>query len=103
MWLACAIFTKFALATEAPEGVVFCHGKTTVEWAFDRSNTNNDVLLTINGKTEKTMTAFSWFGSNQLPPSGFKFAVLGKDEFDPLLVFEDYLLDAKQNKYLKCN
>ena len=97
------LYAKGALAIEAPEGVVFCHGKTVVEFTFDRSNANNDVLLTVNGKTEKVMSAYSWFGSVQAPPPGFKYAILGNDVFDPLLVFEDYLLDAKQNKYVKCN
>ena len=64
---------------------------------------NNDVSLTVDGKTERFMSAFSWFGKNQVVPADFKFAILGKDKFDPLLVFESYLLDANQNKYVKCN
>ena len=91
------------LAIEAPEGIVYCHGKTTVEFAFDRSNNNNDVTLVVNGKTQKAMTAYSWFGSVQAPPKGFKFAILGKGDFDPLLVFDRYLLDAKERKYTQCN
>lgn len=90
-------------AVEAPEGVVYCYGKTTVEFVFDRSNQNNDVFLTVNGKTEKLMTAYSWFGSAQVPPNGFKFAILGEGKFDPLLVFEDHLLDTEKHKYVKCN
>lgn len=90
-------------AIEEPEGVVYCHEKTMIEFVFDRSNQNNDVLLTVNGKTKKTMTAYSWFGSNQPTPKGFKFAILGEGLFDPLLVYEDHLEDAKQNKYIKCN
>jgi hypothetical protein len=39
----------------------------------------------------------------QQPPKGFKFAILDEGKFDPLLVFEDYLLDAGENHYLKCN
>lgn len=92
-----------ASAIEAPEGVVYCYGKTTVEFVFDRSNQNNDVLLTVNGQSEKLMTAFSWFGSVQAPPKGFKFAILGEGKFDPLLVFEDHLIDAEKHKYVKCN
>lgn len=100
---ACVAHASVSLAIEAPEGVVFCHERTVVEFRFDRSNANNDVFLTINGKTEKFMSAFSWFGSNQVVPAGFKYAILGNDKFDPLLVFESYLVDAKQNKYVKCN
>ncbi len=91
------------LAIEAPEGIVYCHGKTTVEFAFDRSNSNNDVNLVVNGKSQKALTAYSWFGAVQAPPKGFKFAILGKGDFDPLLVFDGYLLDAKKRKYTKCN
>lgn len=101
--MACAAQSSVSLAIEAPEGVVFCHERTVVEFRFDRSNANNDVFLTIDGKTEKFMSAFSWFGSNQVVPAGFKYAILGNDKFDPLLVFESYLVDAKQNKYVKCN
>ncbi len=99
--MICGSFTAYAI--EAPEGVVYCYGKTIVEFAFDRSNQNNDVLLTVDGKTEKLMTAYSWFGSVQVPPMGFKFAILGEGKFDPLLVFEDYLLDAEKHTYVKCN
>ncbi len=104
--LLCAALITWALwasAMEAPEGVVYCYAKTAVEFSFDRSNQNNDVLLTVNGKTEKLMTAYSWFGSVQAPPKGFKFAILGAGKFDPLLVFEDHLLDADKHKYVKCN
>ena len=101
--LACAAHASVSLAIEAPEGVVFCHEQTVVEFRFDRSNTNNDVFLTIDGKTEKFMSAFSWFGSNRVVPADFKFAILGKDKFDPLLVFDSYLQDANQYKYVKCN
>ena len=97
------LYSCLANAVEAPEGVVYCNGKTTVEFVFDRTDTNNDVLLTVNGKTKKVMTAYSWFGSVQQPPKGFKFAILDEGKFDPLLVFEDYLLDAGENRYVKCN
>ncbi|MDP4909007.1 MAG: hypothetical protein NWR19_04990, partial [Burkholderiaceae bacterium] len=98
-----AAYASLTLAIEAPEGVVFCHGQTVVEFRLDRPGANNDVSLTVDGKTERFMSAFSWFGKNQVVPADFKFAILGKDKFDPLLVFESYLLDANQNKYVKCN
>lgn len=101
--LICAAHVSSTFAIEAPEGVVFCSQPTVIEFRFDRTNSNNDVFLTIDGKTEKFMSAFSWFGSNQVVPADFKFAILGKDKFDPLLVFESYLLDANQIKYVKCN
>lgn len=101
--LIAILYAGWVGAIEPPEGVVYCHEKTTVEFVFDRSNSNNDVLLTVNGKTQKLMTAFSWFGAVQAAPKGFKFAILGDGQFDPLLVFEDHLVDAKKNQYKKCN
>ena len=95
-----------AFAIEKPEGVVYCHGKTTVEFRLinpEPSGTASDVDLTVNGKTNRYMTAYSWFGSSQPTPKDFKFAILGKNQFDPLLVYDSYLIDAKKNKYKKCN
>ncbi len=97
------LWVALVFAVEKPEGIVYCHDKTMIEFSFDRSNKNNDVYLTINGKSQLLMTAYSWFGSAQKPPKGFKFAILGEGKFDPLLVFEDYLLDAANNKYKQCN
>ena len=103
MFVLAMIWSIQASATEKPEGIVYCFEKTTVEFTFDKTNQNNDVLLTVNGVTQKIMTAYSWFGSAQPTPQGFKFAILGNAQFDPLLVFENYLEDAKKNKYFKCN
>ena len=101
--ITCAAHASSTLAIEAPEVDVFCSQPTVIEFRFDRTNANYDVFLTIDGKTEKFISAFSWLGSNRVVPADFKFAILGKDKFDPLLVFESYLLDANQNKYVKCN
>ncbi|MBU3588683.1 hypothetical protein [Polynucleobacter sp. 80A-SIGWE] len=104
--LALMIIALPAFAIERPEGVVYCHGKTVVEFRLvnpEKNGTASDVDLTINGKTSRVMTAYSWFGSNQASPKGFKFAILGEKQFDPLLVFDGYLLDAKKQKYTKCN
>ena len=93
-------------AIEKPEGSVYCHGKTVVEYKLvnpEKNGTASDVDLTVNGKTTRFMTAYSWFGSNQATPKGFKFAILGEKQFDPLLVFDTYLEDAKKLKYIKCN
>jgi hypothetical protein len=85
---------------------MYCHGKTVVEYHLinpEKNDTASDVDLTINSKTARYMIAYSWFGSNQATPKGFRFAILGEKQFDPLLVFDGYLLDAKKNKYIKCN
>ena len=95
-----------AFATEKAEGVVYCHGKTVIEYRLvnpEKNGTASDVDLTVNGKTNRYMTAYSWFGSNQPTPKNFKFAILGEGRFDPLLVFENHLLDAKSAQYSKCN
>jgi hypothetical protein len=97
---------KATFAIEKPEGVVYCNGKTVIEFRLinpEKDGTASDVDLTINSKTLRFMTAYSWFGSNQVTPKGFKFAILGEKQFDPLLVFETYLEDAKKIKYQKCN
>jgi hypothetical protein len=94
------------LALEKAQGVVYCHGKTVLEYRPvnpEKDGTASDVDLTVNGKTFRFMTAYSWFGANQAAPKGFKFAILGEKQFDPLLVFDGYLVDAKKNKYTKCN
>jgi hypothetical protein len=95
-----------AIAIEKAEGLVYCHGKTLIEYRLvnpEKNGTASDVDLTINGKTTRYMTAYSWFGSNQHPPKGFIFAILGENQFDPLLVFDNFLEDAKKNKFKKCN
>ena len=107
--LLAALFLCISLPTiamEKPEGVVYCHAKTVIEYRLinpEKNGTASDVDLTVNGKTSRFMTAYSWFGSNQATPKGFQFAILGEKQFDPLLVFDGYLQDAKQNKYTKCN
>ena len=92
------LFSTSLMAIENPEGVVYCHGKTVVEFRLinpDASGTAPDVELVVNGKTKQYMTSYSWYGSNQTTPKNFKFAILGEKQFDPLLVFDKYLLDAK--------
>jgi hypothetical protein len=104
--LLATTFSITSFAMEKPEGVVYCHGKTTIEYRLvnpEPSGTAADVDLTVNGKTNRYMTSYSWFGSNQPTPKNFKFAILGKNQFDPLLVFDTYLQDAKKQKYKKCN
>ena len=104
-----ALFLGISLpvsAIEKPEGAVYCHDKAVIEYRLvnpKKNGTASDVDLTINGKTTRFMTAYSWFGSYQATPKGFKFAILGENQFDPLLVFDGYLEDAKKQKYTKCN
>ena len=108
IWIALLsiVLASSAYAIEKAEGIVYCHGKTVLEYRLvnpEKNGTASDVDLTVNGKTARFITAYSWFGSNQETPKGFKFAILGEKQFDPLLVFDGYLEDAKKNKYTKCN
>lgn len=99
-------FSSSTFAIEAAEGVVYCHKKTVVEFRLlnpDQDGRASDVDLIINGQTKRYMTAYSWYGSTQKPPKGFKYAILGEGKFDPLLVFDTYLLDKNKAKYKKCN
>lgn len=95
-----------AFAIEKAEGVVYCSGGMVIEYRLidpDSNGRASNVDLTINGKTKRYMTAYSWYGSTQQTPKDFRFAILGEKQFDPLLIFMDRLEDAKQRKYLKCN
>ena len=104
--LASIGLSSSCFAIEKPEGAVYCHAKTVVEYRLvnpEKNGTAADVDLTVNGKTARYMTSYSWFGSNQPTPKRFQFAILGENQFDPLLVFDTYLVDAKKRKYTKCN
>lgn len=93
-------------AIEKPEGSVYCHQTTVIEYRLvnpEKNGTASDVDLIVNRKTSRYMTAYSWFGSTQATPKGFKFAILGEKQFDPLLVFDSHLEDSKKRKYTKCN
>lgn len=99
-------FGSAVFAIEAAEGVVYCHKKTVVEFRLvnpDKDGRASDVDLIINGQTKRYMTAYSWYGSTQKPPKGFKYAILGEGRFDPLLVFDKHLIDKYQVKYRQCN
>lgn len=106
LFMVAVTFSSMSFAIENAEGIVYCHGKTVVEYRLinpEKDGTASDVDLTLNGETKRFMTAYSWFGSNQATPRGFKFAILGEKQFDPLLVFDCYLEDAGKNKYKQCN
>lgn len=100
------IISRHALSFEKAEGAVYCNKKVIIEYSLvnpDIDGGATDVDLTVNGKTKRYMTAYSWYGSAQPTPKDFRFAILGEKQFDPLLVFKDRLEDSKNQKYLKCN
>jgi hypothetical protein len=93
---------------EAPEGVVYCGGgaiKRQIEYVILRKPSDKwDVQVTVNGKTIRAMTAYSYFG-NAVPPRGFVVALLGEDRSE-FLVFRDGKedwLEFGDYTYRKCN
>ncbi len=94
---------------EAPEGMVYCGGrgvKRQIEYVIlNKSQDQWDARVTVNGETIRAMTAYSYFGSNQLPPRGFIVALLGEDRSE-FLVFRDGdedWLEFGDYTYRKCN
>ena len=93
---------------EAPEGIVYCGGgqiKRQIEYAILATPQDQwDVRVTINGKSMRAMTAYSYFG-NSKPPQGFVVALLGEDRSE-MLVFSDAgkdWLEFGDYTYRKCN
>jgi hypothetical protein len=94
-------------ATGAPEGGVYCGGgkvKRQIEFATKETKGKWNAVVTINGKSQPAMTAYSYFGK-QVPPKAFAFALLLKDRGE-LLIFKDGSkdwLEYGDYTYRKCN
>ncbi|MGB5613032.1 MAG: hypothetical protein WBM67_10290 [Sedimenticolaceae bacterium] len=104
----CLQFDQSSASLEAPEGVVYCGGgaiKRQVEYRIlDKPADQWDARVTINGKTVRAMTAYSYFGNSE-PPRGFVVALLGEDRSE-LLVFRDGdedWLEFGDYRYDQCN
>jgi len=94
--------------SEAPEGVVYCGGgavKRQIEYVILREHDGEwDARVTVNGKTIRALTAYSYFG-NSAPPKGFVVALLGEDRSE-FLIFKDAghdWLEFGDYTYTKCN
>jgi hypothetical protein len=106
---ACGPRTGSAPArVEAPEGVVYCGGgaiKRQIEFRiFKEPKDQWDAEITINGETNRAMTAYSYFGKSK-PPRGFVVALLGEDRSE-FLVFkdgDDDWLEFGDHTYRKCD
>ncbi|MEP4149441.1 MAG: hypothetical protein ABJL54_19630 [Halioglobus sp.] len=93
---------------EAPEGIVYCGGgaiKRQIEFlVVEKPEDEWDARVTINGKTSRAMTSYSYFG-NAKTPRNFVFALLGEDRWE-MLVFregnEDWI-EFGDYRYSKCN
>ncbi|MCA1300087.1 hypothetical protein [Stappia indica] len=93
---------------EAPEGVVYCGGgqvKRQIEFLILKDVQDQwNARVTVNGKSLRAMTAYSYFG-NSAPPRGFVVALLGEDRSE-FLVFRDGgedWLEYGDYTYRKCN
>ena len=94
--------------TEAPEGIVYCGGgqvKRQIEYLIlDDAQNEWDAIVTVNGKTTRAMTAYSYFGNAQ-PPRGFVVALLGEDRSE-FLIFKDVnrdYIEFGDYQYNQCN
>lgn len=91
-----------------PGGIVYCDGgqiKRQIKYMIlENPEDQWDVRVTINGKTMKAMTAYSFFGKSERP-KGFVVALLGEDRSE-MLVFrngdEDWL-EFGDYTYRKCD
>jgi hypothetical protein len=61
--------------------------KRQIEFATKKTKGKWNAVVTINGKSQPAMTAYSYFGK-QVPPKAFAFALLRKDRGE-LLIFKD--------------
>lgn len=93
---------------EAPEGAVYCGGgaiKRQIEYVIlDNSADDWNVRVTVNGETQRAMTAYSYFGNSQAP-DGFVVALLLEDRGE-MLVFRkgtDNYLEFGDYTYRQCN
>ena len=92
---------------EAPEGVVYCGGgaiKRQIEYVINpRTDGEWDTRVTVNGKTMKAMTSYSYFGDSV--PANFVVALLAEDKGE-FLVFSDgqtSWLEFGDYTYRQCN
>jgi hypothetical protein len=92
---------------EAPEGVVYCGGgaiKRQIEYVIEpRTDGEWDARVTVNGKTMKAMTSYSYFGDSV--PANFVVALLAEDKGE-FLVFSDgqkSWLEFGDYTYRQCN
>ncbi len=105
---ACNSHTSASGGGEAPEGIVYCGGgaiKRVIEYAIvGQPGDRWDALVTVNGKTTRAMTSYSYFG-NSRPPAGFQVALLGEDRTE-FFVFSDGVrnwLEFGDYDYEQCN
>ncbi|MCV2890594.1 hypothetical protein [Ruegeria aquimaris] len=107
---SCATSTQSAAAStpEAAEGVVYCGGgavQRVIEYAIlSQPDGQWDAIVSVNGETNRAMTAYSYFGNAQ-PPAGFVVALLGEDRAEYLVFEQDgrNWLEFGDYSYEQCN
>jgi hypothetical protein len=105
---ACSCGASDSQTIEAPEGKAYCGGgavQRVIEYAMvGQPHDQWDAVVTVNGKTVRAMTSYSFFGNSQ-PPAGFQVALLGEDRSE-FLVFSDEgrnWIELGDYTYEQCN
>ena len=104
----CRELDQSATPLEAPEGVVYCGGggiKRQIEYVImDTASDEWDARVTVNGNTQRAMTAYSYFG-NSKPVKDFVVALLAEDRSE-FLIFRnrrENWLEFGDYRYDQCN
>ena len=104
----CRELDQSATPLEAPEGVVYCGGggiKRQIEFVIlDDASDQWDARVTVNGETQRAMTAYSYFGNTE-PVKDFVVALLAEDRSE-FLIFRnrrENWLEFGDYRYDQCN
>lgn len=104
----CRALDQSSTPMEAPEGVVYCGGggiKRQIEFVIlDDASDEWDARVTVNGETQRAMTAYSYFGNSE-PVKDFVVALLAEDRAE-FLIFRnrrENWLEFGDYRYDQCN
>ena len=104
----CRALDQTSAPMEAPEGVVYCGGggiKRQIELVIlDDASDEWDARVTVNGETQRAMTAYSYFGNSE-PVKDFVVALLAEDRSE-FLIFRnrrENWLEFGDYRYDQCN
>lgn len=104
----CRALDQTSAPMEAPEGVVYCGGdgiKRQIEFVIlNNASDEWDARVTVNGETQRAMTAYSYFGNSE-PVKHFVVALLAEDRAE-FLIFRnrrENWLEFGDYRYDQCN
>ena len=104
----CRALDQTSAPMEAPEGVVYCGGdgiKRQIEFVIlNNASDEWDARVTVNGETQRAMTAYSYFGNSE-PVKDFVVALLAEDRAE-FLIFRnrrENWLEFGDYRYDQCN